>query len=133
MNPQQSSIYRGLELLMQWYLPIGVKMPKVEALQNMGNFFQKNLMEAMAACAVALNSYDMAARLEFIDTMIWHLTLCNTAVSQLHVFSAQKGQTVRVISDVQYANYLEQWDKLKNQIGRWKKKTASEPQHGPRS
>ena len=118
---------------MQWYLPIGVKMPKVDALLNMGNFFQKNLMEAMAACAVALNSYDMTARLEFIETMIWHLALCNTAVSQLYAYSSQRGQTVRVVSEVQYANYLEQWDKLKNQIGRWKKKTASEPQHGPRS
>ncbi len=125
MNPSQSSIYRGLELLMQWYLPIGVKMPKVDALQNMGNFFQKNLMEAMTACAIALDSYDMTARLEFINTMIWHLALCNTAVGQLYAFSSQRGQTVRVIGQVQYANYLESWKKLKDEIGRWKKKTAS--------
>lgn len=109
MNPEQSSIYRGLELLMQWYLPIGVKMPKVDALQNIGNFFQNNLMEAMASCAVALNSYDMAARREFIDTMIWHLALCNTSVSQLYVFSSPKEQTVRVVGQVQYANYFESW------------------------
>lgn len=125
MNPSQSSIYRGLELLMQWYLPIGVKMPKVDALQNMGNFFQKNLMEAMTACAIALDSYDMTARLEFINTMIWHLALCNTAVGQLYAFSSQREQTVRVIGQVQYANYLESWKKLKDEIGRWKKKTAS--------
>lgn len=111
--------------MMQWYLPIGVKMPKVDALQNMGNFFQKNLMEAMTACAIALDSYDMTARLEFINTMIWHLALCNTAVGQLYTFSSQRGQTVRVIGQVQYANYLESWKKLKDEIGRWKKKTAS--------
>ena len=71
MQLNQTSIYRGLELLMDWYLPIGVKMPKVSALENLGDFFQDNLMEAMTACAVALNSYDMAARMEthFVTTM----------------------------------------------------------------
>ena len=125
MNPSQSSIYRGLEDLMQWYLPVGVKMPKVDALQNMGNFFQNNLLEATTACAIALETNDMAARLELINTMIWHLSLCNTAVSQLYTFSSQKGQSVRVVSQVQYANYLEKLKSLKDQISGWKKKTAS--------
>jgi len=128
MNPSQSSIYRDLELLMQWYLPIGVKMPKVDALLNLGNFFQKNLLEATTACAIALDTYDMGARLEFINTMIWHLALCNTSVSQLYHFSSMKmedGRTLRVVSQVQYTNYLEQLKALKEQIGRWKKKTAA--------
>ena len=110
---------------MQWYLPIGFKMPKVDALQNMGNFFQKNLLEAMTACAVALDTSDMTARMEFINAMVWHLALCNTAVSQLYTFSSQKGQSVRVVSQVQYANYLERLKRLKDQIKGWKKKTAS--------
>ena len=110
---------------MQWYLPIGMKMPKVDALQNLGNFFQNNLLEATTACAIALASNDMTARLDLINAMIWHLSLCNTAVSQLYEFSSQTGQTVRVVSQVQYANYLEKLDKLKKEISGWKRKTAS--------
>ena len=110
---------------MQWYLPIGMKLPKAEALQNLGNFFQNNLLEAITSCAIALDTYDMTARLELINTMIWHLALCNTAVGQLYTFSSQDGQTVRVISQVQYANYLESLEKLKDEISGWKKKTAS--------
>ena len=125
MNPSQSSIYRDLELLMQWYLPIGMKMPKVDALQNIGNFFQKNLLEAMTACAIALETYDIAARLETINVMVWHIALCNSAVSQLYIFSSRKDNTVRVVSQVQYANYLEKLNELKEKVSRWKKKTAS--------
>lgn len=102
-----------------------MKMPKVDALQNMGNFFKNNLLEATTACAIALATDDMAARLELINTMIWHLSLCNTAVGQLYTFSSQNGQSVRVVSQVQYANYLEKLKKLKDQISGWKKKTAS--------
>ena len=91
----------------------------------MGNFFQNNLLEATTACAIALTTNDMPARLELIDTMIWHLALCNTAVSQLYTYSSQNGQSDRVVSQVQYANYLEKMKSLKDQISGWKKKTAS--------
>lgn len=125
MELNQTSIYRGLELLMDWYLPIGMKMPKVDALENMGNFFQSNLMEAMTTFAIAWGTNDVEAKLELINTLIWHMALCNTAIGNLYRFSSRKDQAVRVISQTQYANYLERMNDLKSQIGGWKRKTAS--------
>lgn len=125
MELNQTSIYRGLELLMDWYLPIGTKMPKVDALENLGNFFQNNLMEAMTTFAIAWETDDTEARLELINTLIWHMALCNTAIGNLYRFSSRKDQSVRVISQTQYANYLEKLNDLKSQIGGWKRKTAS--------
>lgn len=111
--------------MMDWYLPIGTKMPKVDALNNMGNFFQTNLMEAMTTFAIAWETNDTEAKLELINTLIWHMALCNTAIGNLYRYSSRKDQTVRVISQVQYANYLEKISDLKSQIGGWKRKTAS--------
>lgn len=112
-------------MLMDWYLPIGTKMPKVDALENLGNFFQNNLMEAMTTYAIAWETDDAEDRLELINTLIWHMALCNTAIGNLYRFSSRKDQSVRVISQIQYANYLEMLNDLKSQIGGWKRKTAS--------
>ena len=49
MNPSQSSIYRDLELLMLWYLPVGNKLPKARAVQYLGDKIQDNIMDAMTA------------------------------------------------------------------------------------
>ena len=92
---------------MDWYLPIGVKMPKVSALENLGDFFQDNLMEAMTTFAIAWETDDAGAKLELINTLIWHMSLCNTAIGNLYRFSSRR------IND------------LKSQIGGWKRKTAS--------
>lgn len=112
-------------MLMDWYLPIGAKMPKVDALEFIGHFFEENLMEAMATFAIAWDVNDTEKRLELIDTLVWHFTLCNTAIGNLYRYSSRKDQTVRVISQLQYANYLEQINDLKSQIGGWRRKTAS--------
>lgn len=126
MLPSQSSIYRDLELMMLWYLPIGRTMPKDQSLQNIGNYFQSNLLDAMTACAVALQTKDKGPRLELIGALMWHLSLCNSAVSMLYEFSSGKEQKERVITPTQFENYLERKMSLKKQIGGWEKKTASE-------
>ena len=130
MYPSQSSIYRDLELMMLWYLPIGRTMPKDQSLQNIGNFFQSNLLEAMTACAVALQTKDKGPRLELIGALMWHLSLCNSAVSMLYEYSCSKEKNKekkdRVITVTQFENYLERKMSLKKQIAGWEKKTASE-------
>lgn len=110
---------------MDWYLPIGMKMPKVDALENLGNFFQNNLMEAMTTFAIAWETDNAEAKLELINTLIWHMALCNTAIGNLYRFSSRKDTAVHVISPTQYATYLERLKDLKSQIGGWKRKTAS--------
>ncbi|MBR0177739.1 MAG: hypothetical protein IJQ11_09950 [Bacteroidales bacterium] len=124
MKPSQSSIYRDLELLMQWYLPIGNKMPKEQALQNLGNSFQQELIEAMRMCRLALKSSDnKKSQCEFIDLIVFHLEGCHSVFGLLHEYKSDKGP---IISHTQFANYLERTASLNRQIGGWRKKAASQ-------
>ena len=126
MNAQQSQLYRDLELLMLWYLPIGNKMPKLQAVQNLGNDLQINLIDAMSACDIALNTSDISSRLELIDIMISHLSKVNANFRILHEFSTKQHEgQAPIITNLQFENYLERFARIKRQIGAWKKKTAS--------
>ena len=125
MQPSQSSIYRDLELLMLWYIPIGNKLPKTTALQNIGNYIQESISDALTSCAVALNTSDKASRLEFIDMIVWNLTKCKSNFMVLHQWSSQKDQKIRAITDVQCLNFTERMADLKRQIGGWRKKTVN--------
>ena len=127
MSAQQYPLYRALELLHKWYLPIGNKMPKLEALQNLGREFQRNLLEATTACAVAIKTppNQPQSRLELMDMMAWHLDICKTTINLLYEFSSQKGQTIRVVSELQYENFIEKMKDIQDQLSGWRKKTAS--------
>lgn len=125
MNAQQSSLYRDLEILMIWYIPIGGKLPKLQSLQNLGNNFQDNLISAMSACDMALNSSQMATRLDLISIAMSHLSQCNAVFRILHEYSNHNPGKAPLITNVQFANYLERMTSIKRQIGAWKKKTAA--------
>lgn len=125
MQLNQTSIYRGLELLMDWYLPIDASMPKVDALKNLGNFFQTNLLEAMTTFAFAWKTEDVKTKLGMIDDMTVNLALANTAINNLYRFSSRKDQKLHAISQTQYATYLEKMMDIKSQLGGWRRKTAS--------
>ncbi len=131
MNPSQSSIYRDLELLMQWYLPIGNKMPKDQALQNLGNSFQQDLIDAMRSCRIALKlrekkaktQQDVYALCDAIDLITYHLEGCSSVFDIMYEYKSDKGP---IVSHTQFANYLERIASLKKQIGGWRGKTASQ-------
>lgn len=130
MNPSQSSIYRDLELLMLWYLPVGNKLPKARSVQYLGDKIQDSISDAMTACAIALNTSDLASRLELIDMMVWHLTTCKSMFKVLCEWQSKDRQKVRVITDVECLNFTETMNSLKRQLGGWRKKTA-ESLNGP--
>jgi hypothetical protein len=126
MNAQQAQLFRDLELLMLWYIPIGNAMPKQQAIQNLGDDLQKNLIEAMSVCDVALNTSEPSSRLELIGIMIFNLSKVSAIVSILHQYSKTKNDGHGpIISKLQFENYLERMSNIKRQIGHWKKKTAS--------
>lgn len=135
MNPSQSSIYRDLELLMQWYLPIGNKiakdLPGEQAIHNLGNSFQQDLIDAMRSCRIALKlrgkkaktQEDIDALCEAIDLITYHLEGCSSVFDIMNEYKSGEGP---IVSDVQFANYLERIASLKKQIGGWRGKTASQ-------
>lgn len=51
MKASQSPLYRELENLMLWFIPVGNNIPKDFALRNLGEKLQNELLDAMTACA----------------------------------------------------------------------------------
>lgn len=128
MQPTQSSIYRDLELLMLWYIPIGNKLPNERALQNIGNYIQDSISESLTACAIALNTSDGKSRLELIDMIVWNLTKCKSNFMILQQWCSKKQKEdhkFRVITESQCLTFTERMADLKRQIGGWRKKTVT--------
>lgn len=57
MKASQSSLYRELENLMLWFIPVGNNIPKDFALRNLGERLQNELLDAMTAWSTAASGW----------------------------------------------------------------------------
>ena len=73
MKATQSSLYRELENLMLWFIPVGNNIPKDFALRKLGERMQNDILDAMTACNLALQTQDLHQRMELISLVKLHL------------------------------------------------------------
>lgn len=124
MQPSQSSIYRQLELLSLWSVRVANRTPKDFGLREMVGAMIREILDAIRACALALQEHDAKSRLTLIETLAYHLTLVKSTSKVLIEWSSQKGQTIRIISVPQRQELLRMMTQLGQDIGRWRNKTA---------
>lgn len=124
MKPSQSSVYRQLELLSLWSVRVGNRVPNDFGLREITSTMIREILDALRACALALQEKDMRSRLTLIDTLIYHLTLVKSASKVLIEWSSQNGQTTRIISERQRQELLKAMTQIGYEIGRWRTKTA---------
>ena len=123
MKASQSSLYRELENLMLWFIPVGNNIPKDFALRNLGERLQNELLDAMTACSLALQSPDLAQRLELINLVKLHITSVQSITKVLVEFSSREGNVRRVISQKQRVALLKAMSSIGGQLSRWAKST----------
>lgn len=124
MKPSQSSVYRQLELLSLWSVRVGNRVPNDFGLREITSTMIREILDALRACALALQEKDMRSRLTLIDTLIYHLTLVKSMSKVLIEWSSQNGQTTRIISERQRQDLLKAMTQIGYEIGRWRTKTA---------
>lgn len=124
MKPSQSSVYRQLELLSLWSVRVGNRVPNDFGLREITSTMIREILDALRACALALQEKDMRSRLTLIDTLIYHLTLVKSTSKVLIEWSSQNGQTTRIISERQRQELLKSMTQIGYEIGRWRTKTA---------
>ena len=95
MKATQSSLYRELENLMLWFIPVGNNIPKDFALRKLGERMQNEILDAMTVCNLALQTQDLHQRMELISLV------------KLHVTSVQN--ISRVLDEVVLENRLRLW------------------------
>lgn len=119
MKASQSSLYRELENLMLWFIPVGNNIPKDFALRNLGDRLQNELLDAMTACSLALQTTDLKQRFELISLIKLHITAVQSITKIFVEFSSREGNTKRIISLNQRAFLLKEMATIGNQISRW--------------
>ena len=125
MEAQKSSLYRELENLMLWFIPVGNNIPNDFALRNLGEKLQCELLDAMTACSLALQTQDLAQRLELISLIKVHITAVQGITKVFVEYSSRSGNVRRVISQRQREALLKMMSSIGGQIGRWAKSTQS--------
>ena len=131
MKASQSSLYRELENLMLWFIPVGNNIPKDFALRNLGERLQNELLDAMTACSLALQTPDLPQRLELINLVKLHITAVQSITKVFIEFSSREGNVKRVISQKQRVALLNGMAAIGNQIARWAKSTQDSIQKLP--
>lgn len=125
MKASQSSLYRELENLMLWFIPVGNNIPKDFALRNLGERFQCELLDAMTACSLALQTPDKVQRLELINLVKLHVTALQSITKLFVEYSSREGNIRRIISQKQRVALLKSMSVIGNQIARWASATQN--------
>ena len=125
MKASQSSLYRELENLMLWFIPVGNNIPKDFALRNLGERLQNELLDAMTACSLALQTPDLPQRLELINLVKLHITAVQGITRIFVEFSSREGNKKRVISQKQRVALFKEMAAIGGQISRWAKSTQT--------
>ena len=125
MKASQSSLYRELENLMIWFIPVANNIPKDFALRNLGERMQNEILNAMTACSLALQTQDLRGRLELISLVKLHVTSIQSVTKVFVEFSSRDGNIRRVISQSQRAALLKMMSSIVGQLSRWAKATQT--------
>lgn len=125
MKATQSSLYREIENLILWFIPIGNNIPKDFALRCLGKRMLNDMNDALTACNLAYQSQDLSQRLELINLVKLHITSVQSISKVLVEFSSREGNAKRIISQKQRANMLVMMTSIGNQIARWANSTKT--------
>lgn len=125
MKATQSSLYREIENLILWFIPVGNNIPKDFALRSLGERMLNEMTDALTACNLAYQSQDLSQRLELINLVKLHITSVQS-ISKIFVeFSSREGNVRRVISQKQRSAMLVMMSNIGNQIARWANSTQT--------
>lgn len=123
LKPAQTPIYRAIERLLQWMIPITERLPKSLPFQILGGDMLRDVKACLDATILAVNTTDMATRLQCIDIIIARMTTVKTTMRQL---TQARIKDAPVISYRQEANFLELVNPIATQAGAWRNKTAKQ-------
>ena len=130
MKASQSSLYREIENLMIWFIPVGNNIPKDFALRQLGDRMLNEMTDALTACNLALQTKELRQRLELINLVKLHMTTVQSITKVFVEFSSREGNVKRIISQKQRAALMKMMVSIGSQIARWTNSTESAMKQG---
>ena len=110
---------------MLWFIPVGNNIPKDFTLRKLGERMQNDILDAMTACNLALQTRDLHQRMELISLVKLHITSVQNISRVLVEFSSREGNVKRVISLRQRDALLRMMASIGSQLSRWANATIS--------
>lgn len=121
MKAAQSSIYRSIENVMIWFIPVSARVPKVIALRCLTEECTINISDALTSVALGLQSKNWNDVRDCIDMVLLHMTKVKTAVKILKEFS-DRSATIHILNDRQLSVFSLSMNKIMTELGKWRKK-----------
>ena len=125
MKPTKSSLYREIENLLLWFIPIGNNLPKDFALRTLGERMLNDLVDALNSTALALQTQDVRQRLEIINLVKLNITSASSISKVLVEYSSRDSSKARIISQKQRASLLVSLTSINGQLARWENSTQT--------
>lgn len=125
MKATKSSVYREIENLLLWFIPVGNNIPKDFALRILGERMLNELLDSLTACNLALQTPELQSRLELINLIKLHMTTVQSISKVLVEYSSREGTSIRVISQKQRASMLVSMTSIGSQLSRWARSTEA--------
>jgi len=117
MRVAQSSVYRAVETMLLWFIPIGARVPNTVTLRTLASECTINLNDSLTAIALALQSDDSESKIQCYDAVLLHLTKVKTAIRILKDYSDTSAST-HIITDKQMAPFIRNLSKIQVELTR---------------
>ncbi len=119
MKPNQASIYRDIERLLEWSIPVVERLPRSLPYKELGGKLVLDLAEALDFVVLAFQANGTLERVECINGVIMRMTSVKTTYRLLNRVRTD------AISHGQYAQALDMLNVIADQAGKWLKKNRA--------
>lgn len=126
MKPTQTPIYRAIERLLQWAIPLTERLPKSLPYQVLGGEMIRDIKLCLDAVIAAMHTTDAQAKIVCIDAVIARMTAVKTTMRQ---FTQAKIKLAPVVSYKQEIAFLDLLNPIAIQAGAWRSKAAQSNRH----
>lgn len=117
MKPTSSSIYRRLEQLTDWIIPVVDRMPKSLSSQVVGERLLNALLNAQEYVAIALRTRNVSERIEAIQLSILHIDAVRSSMRA--IYERSRNSASRVLSTEQYGYFVSQMEVITDETSKW--------------
>ena len=124
MKASQASLYRKIELLLLWVMPVLDRLPKSLSCQELGRKALTDLTDSLDLVSFALKAERGPQRLEYIDALIVRMTDLKTIIRSFRTMS--QNREPRVLTQDQYTTFIELLKPLSTEVGRWRASNAGD-------
>lgn len=116
MKPNQASIYREIERLLEWSIPVVERLPRSLPYKELGGLLIRDLKEALDFVVLAFQAEGPLERVECINAVVMRMTSVKTSYRLMNRVRRD------AISHGQYAQALDMLNVIADQAGKWLKK-----------